>query len=571
MSFDIDIGLTSLQGRRPRNEDFAGVQRPAAHELERGLVAALADGVSQGEDGLMAAQTTVMSLLADFHATPPGWDASVALERLLSQHNAWLLAHNRRSGRDALSTLTALALAGRRYALAHVGDSRAWLLRDGQCLQLTQDHRRAGRDFAALTRAMGLDDQLHLDHSQGELKVGDRLLLSSDGVHGSLPAKRIAALLREHAGAQAAADALAEAALAAGSSDNATALVLDVKDLAAPDLGDLGQRAAELPLPGLLGVGALLDDLQITAVVADSGVRRLLQARTPQGELVAVKLLHPSRAADAEERAMLAHEVWLGQRLQESRRRGSAAYPLVRVHATPAARHFYACFDWHGGQTLEQMLAAGPLAVDEALALARAAATALSLLHAARCVHRDLKPANLHRSQDGQWRLLDLGVALSPRAPRALAGLHAGTPSYINPEQWDEPPRPPDAGSDLYALGVTLYQALTGRLPFGELEPWQDARKRRAPVAVSRLNPQVPIWLDRLVMRAIARERKERFETADEWLLELERGAAREPATAPRALTLGQRDPLLLWQIGLGVSLLFNLLLVLWLLVLPKG
>ena len=81
----------------------------------------------------------------------------------------------------------------------------------------------------------------------------------------------------------------------------------------------------------------------------------------------------------------------------------------------------------------------------------------------------------------------------------------------------------------------------------------------------------MPIWLDRLVMRAIARERKERFETADEWLLELERGAAREPATAPRALTLGQRDTLLLWQIGLGVSLLFNLLLELWLLVLPKG
>lgn len=268
---------------------------------------------------------------------------------------------------------------------------------------------------------------------------------------------------------------------------------------------------------------------------------------------------------------MLAHEIWLGQRLQESRRRGSAAYPLVRVHATPAARHFYARFDWHGGQTLEQLLAAGPLAVDAAVALARSAGQALSLLHAARCVHRDLKPANLHLSQDGQWRLLDLGVALSPRAPRALAGLHAGTPSYINPEQWDEPARPPDAGSDLYALGVTLYQALTGRLPFGELEPWQDARKRRAPVAVSRLNPQVPIWLDRLVMRAIARESKERFETADEWLLELERGAAREPAVLPRSRTLGQRDPLLLWQIGLGVSLLFNLLLVLWLLVLPKG
>ncbi len=582
MRFELDTGLSSLQGRRPRNEDFAGVQAPPPHEAERGWVAALADGVSGGggvgSEGLMAAQTSVMSLLRDFHAVPADWDASVALDRLLGHQNAWLAAHNRRPGpdgqpREALTTLTAVALRGRRYALAHVGDSRAWLLRDGDCLRLTQDHRLERRDFAGLTRALGLDDALRLDHSAGELKVGDRLLLTSDGVHGALRARQIADLLRATSGAQAAADALTAAALAAGSHDNATALVLDVKGLADPGLDDLAALGRTLPSPGPLGVGAVLDGYQVTALVADNGVHRLLQARElATGRLVALKMLRPGRADDPEERAMLAHEIWLGLRLAEAprhRRRGGES-GFVRVHApADGATHFYAVFDWHGGQTLEQLLAKGPLEPAQALALAGAVARSLSLLHAAGVVHRDIKPANLHLGDDGQWRVLDLGVALSPRAPAATRELHAGTPSYINPEQWEDPPRPPDVGSDLFALGVTLYEALTGRLPYGEIEPYQLARYRREPASVSRLQPSVPMPLDRLVMRAVAREARARFETADELLLALERLAARDQAAPPRSRPARDADPALPWQIALAVSVVLNLLLVAWLAFLP--
>ena len=581
MRFELESGLSSLLGRRARNEDFAGVQAPAAHEAERGWVAVLADGVSGAEpgqgEGLMAAQTSVMSLLRDFHAVPADWDTSVALDRLLGHQNAWLAAYNRRPGpegrpREALTTLTALALRGRRYALAHVGDSRAWLLRGGECLQLTQDHRMERRDFAGLTRALGLDDALRLDHSAGELKVGDRLLLTSDGVHGVLPARQIAALLRDTPGAQAAADALTAAALAAGGHDNATALVLDILGLADPGMADLAALGQALPSPGPLPVGAVLDGYRITALVADNGVHRLLQAtELASGRLVALKMLHAGRADDPQERAMLAHEIWLGLRLVDAprhrRRAGSPGF--VRVHApAEGATHFYAVFDWHAGRTLEQLLAQGPLDASQALAMAAAVAQSLSLLHAAGVVHRDIKPANLHLGDDGQWRLLDLGVALSPRAPAGLRELHAGTPSYINPEQWQDPPQPPDAGSDLFALGVTLYQALTGRLPYGEVEPYQLARYRRDPVAVSRLQPSVPVPLERLVLRAVAREAKARFETADELQLALERLAARDQVALPRPARAAA-DPAVPWQIALAISGLLNLLLVYWLVALP--
>jgi serine/threonine protein kinase len=429
------------------------------------------------------------------------------------------------------------------------------------------------RDFAGLTRALGLDDALRLDHSAGELKVGDRLLLTSDGVHGSLRSRQIADLLRDTPGAQAAADALTAAALAAGSHDNATALVLDVKDLADPGLADLAALGRTLPSPGPLGVGAVLDGYQVTALVADNGVHRLLQAREQAtGRLVALKMLRPGRADDPEERAMLAHEIWLGLRLAEAprhRRRGGES-GFVRVHApADGATHFYAVFDWHGGQTLEQLLAKGPLDVAQTMALGTAVARSLSLLHAAGVVHRDIKPANLHLGDDGQWRVLDLGVALSPRAPAATRELHAGTPSYINPEQWQDPPAPADAGSDLFALGVTLYQALTGRLPYGEIEPYQLGRYKREPASVSRLQPSVPMPLDRLVMRAVAREARMRFETADELLLALERLAARDQPASARAAK-PPREALSVWQIGLGVSVILNLLLIAWLVFLPK-
>jgi serine/threonine protein kinase len=149
--------------------------------------------------------------------------------------------------------------------------------------------------------------------------------------------------------------------------------------------------------------------------------------------------------------------------------------------------------------------------------------------------------------------------------------LHAGTPSYMNPEQWSDEPALAAVSpqSDLFALGVTLYVWLTGRLPYGEIEPYQVSRYRRDPVPPSRLRPDVPIWLDHIVLKAVAREAKQRFETAEELQLALERGASR-PLSAARASSLLERDPAAIWKIAFAVAMLFNLLLVYWLIFLPR-
>lgn len=581
MAFQLDIGFCTHAGQRPHNEDFGACCLPERGSEDWGAIAAVADGVSRGGEGAAAAQTSVLALLHDYYATPATWDTTVALDRVITAHNAWLHGLNqRRRPALGLCTLTALVLRGHTYTVAHVGDTRAYLVRDGQWQCLTHDHVVAHVDFAhQLVRAVGLEERIGVDYLQGDLQHGDSFVLLSDGVHGSLreTALQAASPLEN---AQQAADALVQAARKGGSSDNLTAVVVRVQGLQAATLRDAQRSQRNLPVPPRLRLGESIDGLQVTATVADNGINLLYQVRHGQ-QLFALKTLHPTRAHDQEERAMLVHERWLAQQLQATR----ASAHLVHSHsALPGAQsqeYLYILYDWHPGHTLEQMLAQQErCGVAQVLDWGMQTLQVLGQLHRQGVIHRDVKPANLHWGQDGVLRLLDLGVALSGREGEAQRSLHAGTPSYINPEQWGfsisasgmvqhGEPAPPDAASDLFALGVTLYQLLTGKLPYGEVLPYQAGRYYRDPTPASRHNPEVPMWLDHVLRKAVAREARARFETAEEFLLALERGASR-PLNAPQGTPLLQRDPSFVWKLATGGLGLVNLLLVYWLLFLPK-
>jgi serine/threonine protein kinase len=238
-----------------------------------------------------------------------------------------------------------------------------------------------------------------------------------------------------------------------------------------------------------------------------------------------------------------------------------------RIDLGPRQTMNYLAYRWYSGQTIEHRLGHGPrIAPDEAIVIARQIAQALGQLHRRGIVHRDIKPENLMLCEDGVLRILDLGAAVSGHEPDWMREGHAGTPSYMNPEQWKD--AAPDAGSDLFALGVVLYRALTGKLPFGEIEPYQGARYRHDPTPPARLRPDIPIWFDRIVLRAIALDPKQRFETAEEFLLAIDRGAARL-LNAPLPTPLIARDPAALWRIVAAMSVLLNVLLVYFLLALP--
>jgi len=584
MAFQLDIGFVCQTGRKEKNEDFCAAMLAPAGQEDMGSIVAIADGVSAGGLGGEAAQTTVTSLVRNYHDTPETWDTTVALDRLIGPQNTWLAGINRRRHPAmGLTTLTALVLRGQSYTVAHVGDSRCYLLREGQVLLLTHDHVVNHPDMRhQLLRAVGLEDHVVVDYLQGDLQVGDTFVMLTDGVHGKVP-ERLLAECAAMPDAQPAAERLVAEALAAGSHDNVTAMVVRVHGLQGPNLQDASRTAQSLPVPHKLKVGESIDGLTVTATVADNGVNLLYQVRDPASQtLYALKTLHPARAHDQDERAMLAHEAWLAKRMMSSR----AAGHLVAVHDQLPNRQprsaCYLLYDWHSGETLQQLLdrqhRLGPV---QAVSAAMQTLRVLGLLHRQGVIHRDIKPANLHQGDDGVLRVLDLGVALSGREPDSMRRLHAGTPSFVNPEQWghhgkaangsatEGEPELPDAQSDLFALGVTLYQLLTGKLPYGQVLPYQVGRYYRDPIAPSRHNPEVPIWLDHVVLKAVARDKSQRFETAEEFLLALERGASR-PLTVPPASALLQRDPTMLWKLLLGLSVLLNLLLVYWLSFLPR-
>ena len=164
----------------------------------------------------------------------------------------------------------------------------------------------------------------------------------------------------------------------------------------------------------------------------------------------------------------------------------------------------------------------------------------------------------MHQASDQRLRILDLGVALSSGVGTIEAMQNPGTPSYMAPELFDGEIATPQ--SDIYAAGVTLYHLLTRKYPHGEIEPFQHP-KFGAPTPPTRYRPDIPYWLENIILKAIARDVKTRFETAEEMLIALEHGELK-PILAPARTPLIARARLVKWQWLAIFSLIVNFLLI---------
>lgn len=214
----LSLGHASETRGRWRNEDFFGVAIPGAEALRaKGALLAIADGITGGGGGRIAAETTVRSLLADYFATPETWDIPYALDKLVGAANTWLMAESRRRPEleGMVTTLSVLVLRGSRYHLAHVGDTRVYCLRDGVLEQLTTDHVWPGRAMHnMLRRAVGLDLHPVIDFAEGELRPGDVFMLLSDGVWEVLGTREVNETAKRHSDPQTAASELVARAVA---------------------------------------------------------------------------------------------------------------------------------------------------------------------------------------------------------------------------------------------------------------------------------------------------------------------------------------------------------------------
>lgn len=545
-------------GPRARNEDYAGVVTPSDDRLlTKGALVAVADGVSGNAGGREAAEMTVRSVLSDYYATPDTWEPHAALDKILSAANRWVLAQAA-ANRDLAgmaTTLSLLVLRGQRYYLAHVGDTRIYRLRQGTLSQLTTDHVWDRPDMRhVLKRAVGLDQHLSVDYAEGGLQPGDVFALMTDGVWDVLGEQAIHAAMGLYDNPQLICEQLCKQALALGGNDNATVLALRVESIGEDSIYASLADAKHLPVPAKFKAGDSLDGFEIVQVLHESRASIIYQVRQQDSrQLFVLKTLQPALASDTASCQALLNEEWLAKRVV------SKYIPQVLPLALEQRRHLYYVMSWHEGATLQQRLDNGQhYTVHAAAKLGIDLLHGLGILHRLNIVHRDIKPANLHVGSDQQLRILDLGVALSSSLGTPADMLNPGTPSFMAPELFDGAQA--DAGTDIYAAGVTLYHLLTRRYPYGEIEPFQHPRFGE-PAAPTRYRPEIPSWLENILLKAVARDPKARFETAEEMLLALEHGELR-PIAAQQRTPLIARARLVKWQWIAMFSLVANFLLL---------
>jgi serine/threonine protein kinase len=427
-----------------------------------------------------------------------------------------------------------------------VGDSSVFLWRRGRFQRLSEVHTVDQADNRhVLTRALGLEAGVEPHFFEADLEDGDLILLCSDGVTGPLSETALAELLSRQASAR----TLVSRARAATDEktelrDDASAVIVEVIERGPAN----DARRQRLEVIGVLHPGTVVDGHRLVRPLADT--ERIWVAESANGAQVVLKF-PPRDAIDNEiARDAFVREAWNATRL--------VSPDLVRAWMSdqPVLRSYM--MEFVDAPTLRAVLKAGHLSVDDARELAVFLLRVSQFLLRHDLAHGDIKPENILvlRSATGMaFRLLDLGSA----AELFSVTSRAGTPSYLAPERFH-------GGAiaertEIFAIGVTLYEALAGAYPYGEVERFQTPRFDAAPKRLTKLNSAVPPWLESVILRAIDPDPERRYQNFSE--VDYDLGHPGQVAAHHRkGASLLERNPLLFYKIVCVVLALTNVWLL---------
>lgn len=530
-------------GARPRREGESCDDAWAVSEGHGALIAALADGVGASREGGVAARRAVEMLTDHGVARPRAWSARRALAEFTGQINRQLHqeAIERHGSPELACTLSAVVLEGGRLYGCNVGDSPVFHWREGKLRRLSESHSLAEPGMHhVLTRAIGLEPHAEPYFFELDLADGDQVLLCSDGVATALDETQIAVLLGRRAAARAIVSEACAAAEREELQDDTSAIVLDVIERGRPAGAD-AQRLEVLPA---LRAGEVVDGHRLVRSLAVS--ERVWLAEDGAGGSLVLKFPALEAAESEGLRDAFVREAWNATRLVSA--------DLVRAW-TPAegALRYYA-MEFVPAPTLRQVLEGrGVLSVEEARDLGRFLLRAGQHLLRHELVHGDIKPENLlvlrNASAAGggtTFKLLDFGSA----AELFSVTSRAGTPSYLAPERFHG--AAVAERTEIFAIGVTLYEALSGVYPYGEVERFQTPRFDASPRRLGKLNPAVPDWFESIVLRAIEPDRERRYQHFSEMAFELEQPAKVAPYHRKDAPLL-ERNPVRFYKLLCGV------------------
>ena len=543
----MDIHPTSFglaqSGDRPSRDSFA------VRSWDQTVIAVLADGTGSSDTAREASERAVRSLVNDYETRPRNWTPQRALTEFTRRINRTLHQDSlsRFGEPELVTTLSVAVLEGDRLFGVNVGDSRVYLAREGRLTLLSRDHVADGRGFEhVLVKAIGLAPEVEPHCFEIELKDGDVACLCSDGVYNVLDESVLAKKLSARSVARSLVSEAREHS-STETGDDLSAIVLEIRTTGK----SIAQKTAPLEIHVRLRKGEAIDGF-------------ILERCFERNERVWLATLHKQRftlkfaPVEARENEELASrftkEVWNACRLKDTR-----FFPRAFV-PEDATRRYYA-MEFIDAPSLKVVLNSRRLSVDECVALGKFLLVAAQHLLSFDLAHGDLKPENILVSSDFtsiSFKLIDFGSVTDLFSITS----RAGTATYLAPERFREAPI--CERTEIFSVGVTLYEALTRTFPFGEIERFQTPRFHTARRPTS-LNPNVPPWLEAVLLRAIAPDADRRYQNYSEMLFDLEHPQQVAPFFAEN-LSLIERDPLRFYRTGFFLLLTVAIVLVIALL-----
>jgi len=506
-------------------------------------VAIVCDGVGSATEGAQAAQRTTNYLLNNLKIRPKMWSIEKAIISFIKSINDILYEESQINyeSSELVTTLTIVIIEGNRLYGANVGDSRVYLHRSGVLNQLSTDHAMDEKGYEnVLTQAIGIAKDVEPYYFENSIQKDDKILLCSDGLYNVLDKEAL------EKGIQLGAHSLVKKASKIEEDnlpDDTTAVVLDI--VKADEVAIL--KMQNLVIPHSLQEGNVIDGYTLTKSLIQNDRTWLVHKKTKDYVL---KFAPTEAIEDEITLDLFVKEAWNAKRLKAN------FFPKAVIPKNRTARYYV--MQLFEGEDLDSFLSHKHITIDDGVALASTLLKMAQYLLKFDLVHGDIKPPNIMIAKDEEenidFKIIDFGSITEIFSSDS----QAGTPSFLSPERFLN--EAISESSEIFSIGITLYLSLTGKYPYGEIEPFQTPTFKEAK-APSFYNKNIPDWLDSVILRAIAIDKEERYAHYSEMSYELNNPAKIKPYFVKSA-PLIERSPLLFYRRAFIMSTIVNFILI---------